>query len=329
MPLSTRRICFLIKKVKPDIVHLHCLNGYFVNVYQLISFLKKNDIKTILTNHAEFMYTANCGITPNCQKWINCMCKNCQKVKEFNGKLSMNRTYKFYRKMFAAFDGFKRIKITNVSPWLNSCSQKSKMFNRFENCCILNPVDETFFKYSTKNPYLSFDLPAKCLKVLFVTASFDNPLKGANKIYRILDELKGECVNFFIISSNNAKTFRAKKGVTLLQNGITQNELADYYHYADCSILLSEKETFSMIVAESLCEGTPVVGFRAGGPETISINAYSLFAEQNDFLTFANYIKKAAKLKADSSIISSKAREKYNRKIIANEYLRIYGSFNR
>ncbi len=34
-----------------------------------------------------------------------------------------------------------------------------------------------------------------------------------------------------------------------------------------------------MVTAESLCCGTPVVGFTAGGPESIAIDAFSNFVE--------------------------------------------------
>ena len=30
---STNKLLRIIKKEKPDVVHLHCLNGYFVNIY--------------------------------------------------------------------------------------------------------------------------------------------------------------------------------------------------------------------------------------------------------------------------------------------------------
>ena len=43
---STNRLIHIIKNEKPDIVHLHCINGYFVNIYRLISWLKSNNIKT-------------------------------------------------------------------------------------------------------------------------------------------------------------------------------------------------------------------------------------------------------------------------------------------
>ena len=59
--LSTTKLIQIIKKEKPDIVHLQCINSSFVNIYRLITYLKNHQIKTILTLHAEFMYTANCG----------------------------------------------------------------------------------------------------------------------------------------------------------------------------------------------------------------------------------------------------------------------------
>ena len=44
---STGRLLHVIRKEKPDIVHLHCLNGFCVNVYQLLNFLAKRNIKTV------------------------------------------------------------------------------------------------------------------------------------------------------------------------------------------------------------------------------------------------------------------------------------------
>ena len=37
---STNKLISIIKKEKPDVVHLQCINGYFVNIYRLISFCK-------------------------------------------------------------------------------------------------------------------------------------------------------------------------------------------------------------------------------------------------------------------------------------------------
>jgi len=50
---STNYLLKIVKKENPDIVHLHCINGYFVNIYKLIKFLNQNNIRTVLTLHGE------------------------------------------------------------------------------------------------------------------------------------------------------------------------------------------------------------------------------------------------------------------------------------
>ena len=37
---STWRIITMLKRIKPDVVHLHCVNAYMVNIYRLLIFLK-------------------------------------------------------------------------------------------------------------------------------------------------------------------------------------------------------------------------------------------------------------------------------------------------
>lgn len=70
---------------------------------------------------------------------------------------------------------------------------------------------------------------------------------------------------------------------------ITDQELlAKYYSMADVTLLTSKKETFSMVTAESLCCGTPVVGFKAGAPEQIAIKEFSEFVEYGDLNSLYN-----------------------------------------
>ena len=38
---STNKLISIIKREQPDVVHLQCINGYFVNIYRLVNWLKK------------------------------------------------------------------------------------------------------------------------------------------------------------------------------------------------------------------------------------------------------------------------------------------------
>ena len=105
--LSTHRLIGYIKKLQPDVVHLHCINGNFVNIYRLIQWLKQSGIPTVLTLHAEFMHTANCVHAYECDKWET-GCGHCPVYRRETGSLLFDRTAASWKWMRRAFDGFER-----------------------------------------------------------------------------------------------------------------------------------------------------------------------------------------------------------------------------
>ncbi len=326
MPLSTLKINRIIKRINPDIVHLHCLNGFFVNVYSLINFLKQNKYNTVLTNHAEFMYTANCGYSLSCEKWKNELCRRCPRVKEFNGKLSLNRTHHFYKIMERAFKDFNNLTITNVSPWLTDRAKIAPIFKSQQNrnFTVLNPViGMGSYRPSIENPYKKYNLLTTTKIVLYVTPDINNPEKGGQLINDIANKLNNNDILFFVKSSTKPQ-FTLGKNIIYIEDQTSTEELYDLYHYANVSLLLSKKETFSMIVAESLCCGTPVVGFKAGGPETITIPKYSSFVENGNINLLATELLKMLNKPIEKGTISKEAKEKYSISKISSQYINIY-----
>lgn len=104
----------------------------------------------------------------------------------------------------------------------------------------------------------------------------------------------------------------------------SQEELARYYAMADVTLLPSKKETFSMVTAESLCCGTPVVGFKAGGPETIALEEYSTFVDYADIDSFENALKNELERKCDAFEISQKAKAMYKNSEMTAGYIEVY-----
>ena len=100
---STRKLISIIKREKPDVVHVHCVNGHVVNIYNIITYLKKSKIKTVLTLHAEFMHTANCGHAYECEKWKT-GCGNCPRNKSVTSSWVFDNTHKSWLKMKKASD---------------------------------------------------------------------------------------------------------------------------------------------------------------------------------------------------------------------------------
>ena len=317
--LSTIKAIRIIKKEKPDIVHLHCLNSNFINIFKIITWLKKNNINTVVTNHAEFFYTANCGYAYECEKYQT-ECGNCPRLKKETKSWLFDGTHRAWVKMKHAFDGFNSLVVVNVSPWLNDRSANSKMLCNFKNITVLNGVDTSVFRYRKNSKSI-------CEKIIFhATANFsDNPYdrKGGSFLIDLARKLEGENVKFLVAGKYSLNS-PVPDNIVLLGSVKDQKKLASYYSDADLVVLTSKKETFSMITAESLCCGTPVVGFKAGGPESISIPEYSNFVEYGDIDALLKATRKFLSLSFDKEKISKEAIEKYSKENMAYKYSEVY-----
>lgn len=310
MHISTYRITKLIKKINPDVVHLHCLNGYFVNIYSLINYLKKNHIKTILTMHADFMMTGGCGYSLDCTKYLTDGCKCCPRVSSYNGKLSLNRTHHFYKKMYNSIKEFKELQVTCVSPWLTSRYKASPIYKDVPISTVLNPVDPIFFKKGVNNPYIYEK------NVLYVTPDIFEPEKGGDQLEEIMQALTD--IHFTIISAK-ARDYKANcNNYTYISGGVDKATLRYYYYFANCVLILSKRETFSMVVAEAQTCGTYVIGYKNGGSETIAYKDLSSFVEPNKMNELINETK--------HNINSPKIRRSlycFDKKTISNEYINL------
>ncbi len=317
---ATNKLIGIIKKEKPDIVHLHCINGFFVNIYRLLEYLKKTKIPTVVTHHAEFMYTGYCAYSFECDKW-KYGCENCPNLDK---NCKVDKTAKAWRKMKKAAQGFKQINSVAVSPWVESRAQISQIFGNYKNSTVLNGIDCDIFKQYNNQTEIKKRLGISEDKkvMIHVTASFANPIKGGKYILDLAKRMGEDVV--IVVVGNAQKTQSVPDNVIIYGRTENQIELAQLYSMADLCVLASHRETFSMPVAESLCCGTPVVGFKAGGPESITIKEYSEFVEYGNVEKLEIAVKNCLELKKFSYEISKKAIEKYNKKGMCNNYLKIY-----
>lgn len=326
--LSTHRVIEFIEHEHPDIIHIQCINGNFVNIYKLIEYLKKSGIPTVLTLHAEFMYTANCGHSFDCDRWKT-GCGNCPRPNEATKSIFFDRTHESFLKMAEAFSGFgSRISVVSVSPWLMERAKESPILSDMKHEVILNGVDTGIFHHSSKNR-VKREHNIENETVLFQATSMfrDRPgdPKGGAFIIDLANRLRDLPVKV-IVAGKYEISGKIPDNMILLGEINDQNLLAEYYSMADITVLTSRRETYSMVCAESLCCGTPVVGFCAGAPEMISIPEYSKFVTYGDMDALERYIKNfiASKKTFSSMEIETRAKEIYSKEIMIRQYEELY-----
>ncbi len=314
--LKWRRI---VVKYAPDVVHIHCPNGFTINLYKVLEYLKKTKIPTVITNHAEFFYTGNCSYADECSGFIT-GCKKCYRFKEKTYSLFFNRTEWAWGKMKSAFEGFEHLKMVLVSPWALTRMKLSPICNQLPAVVIGNGVDTQVFRY--------FDVTNKNIfrkVVLHVTADFsDNENKGGKYVLDLARCCEDEEIDFIVIGKCNLDEPNIPRNMTLLGTIQDQRQLAEYYNAADVTLISSRRETFGMVCVESLCCGTPVVGFKNGGTESIAIPDYTLFAEFGDVEALKSVLMTMLNTEYDKAAISEQACSLYSKERMARSYLNVY-----
>lgn len=329
---QTRKLQGIISKEKPDVVHVHCINGNSFNVYTILSFLASRNIRTVVTNHAEFFYTGSCGHSFTCEKWTqNPGCGNCPNLLFATGSHFLDWTRSAWKAMKGAFDKFDadRIIIASVSPWVKNRALESPIQSRFDHHVVLNGVDTSVFHYYEKeNIYSSIKSDLSRQTVFHATASFDlsdsRSIKGATFLIEIA-KLMPE-VDFVVAAIDYKITGTLPDNILFWGPAKTQVELAKLYSEADCTLLLSKRETFSMPTAESLCCGAPIVGFKAGGPESFAPKEYADFVEYGDINMLCKCLRNRLAQDHDNKVISQYATREFSKENMANRYIDIYKS---
>ena len=321
---TARSVIRKIKQEKVDIVHIHCANGHFINLYKLLKWLKKNKKPTVVTNHAEFFYTGNCDHAYDCDRWMN----GCGKCPRHLSKI--DTTAKWWRKMKACFVDFPQLIVTSVSPWVMERSSASPIMEGVSQRLVLNGANtDVFHIYSNRDVWKDYGIQTQGKRVvLYVTACFygDRPEKGSEHLLRLAAQMAEENV-LFVVAGSYVQGVKVPDNICLLGKISDQTKLAQLYSAADLALITSQRETFSMPVAEALCCGTPIVGFRAGGPESIALEEYCQFVEYGDVLSLAEALRKkwlAYKTEENTTEISLKAFEKYDKKGMAQQYMLLY-----
>ena len=324
---GTKRLIKKIQEYKPDVVHLQCINGCIVDIYKLLRFLGVNSIKTVVTLHAEFMYTGMCGHAYDCMKFTEPNgCHHCPLYKKELHSI-VDNTHLSWKKMKDAFSSFnpENLILTSVSPWVKSRASMSPIVKGFRNEVVLNGLEQDVFKIVSLSEKVSHAFLKDKKLILFVGAKFNQErgnVKGGWHFVELAKRMPQH--QFCIVASTYSDVENLPSNIIFWGRTNGQKELAELYNRADVTVLTSRRETFSMVTAESLCCGTPVVGFKAGGPESIAIPEYSTFVEHGNIDALQTAVEDYLDSDFDPERISHDAHQVYSKERMTESFIRVY-----
>jgi putative colanic acid biosynthesis glycosyltransferase len=278
-PVATRRLIGELERLRPDVVHLHDIHGYFIDIPELCAYLKRSNTATVWTFHCEFMYTGRCGYAMDCERWKT-GCKSCPDLSRYPKTWFFDFADRMYREKRDLFAGFRRLRLAAPSAWLASRMRESMVGDK--------PIDVVPNGLST---HIFRPRDARTLReelgiagrycVLSVGADLMSPRKGGRWVVELAQRFLGEEVVFIMVGVDHMPS-SVPDGVRMLPRVESQDRLAELYSLGDVLLLPSEKETFSMVSAESLACGVPVIGFDSGAPREVAPEGYGSFVPYGD-----------------------------------------------
>jgi len=324
---STMKLLKHIEKIKPDVVHLHNLHNNFINLKMLTSFLSKNKIPTLYTQHDCWGFTGKCGhfTVTDCYRWKT-GCGECPRLKKDNKSWFFDRTHKMVRDKKKWFGSIPKLAVVGVSDWLTEHASKAPVFgNAISFRRIYNWVDLEKFKpliTSTEEKERLLGLKDKFI-ILGVASGWGKD-KGLESFLG-LAKLLPEDMKIVLVG-------RMSSGVILPHNIVhireTHNvdEMVEFYNMADVFVHLSPEETFGMVTAEALACGTPAIVLNCtANPEVVGEGcgyvAESDYAEE--ILTLINEVKSKGKSFFSEKCIAF-ARENFNKEDRIKDYINCY-----
>lgn len=292
---STRATKKFIKKVEeydPDVIHLHNIHGYYVNIEILFDYLKRSNKKVIWTLHDCWAFTGHCAYFDyiGCEKWKT-ICNECSEKKEYPGSLFIDNSKLNFNKKREIFTGVKNMIIVTPSQWLANLVRKSFLK---EYCVkvINNGIDLDIFRPTKSDFKKLHGIDDK--KIILGVASTWEKRKGINyfiKLSSVLDD------SYKIVLVGVTEKQKKELPNNIITIGRTNNvkELAQIYTAAYVFLNPTLEDNFPTTNLEALSCGTNVITFDTGGsPECLKKDC-GIIVEKNSIKNVIEYLNKFEK----------------------------------
>lgn len=272
---DTKKLVKLLKEEAPDIVHLHNLHGYFINLKVLFKYLKESGVQVVWTMHDCWPITGGCAyfLECGCDKWKK-GCNKCSQIDVYPKRYvdKSKREYSFKKKIFTDLD---KLTITTPSNWLAGLVKQSFMKN-YPVKVVYNGIDVDIFKpYGheiNRKTREWLGIPENGKMILGVANVWDER-KRLSALLKLAVDLKDSHASVVIVGLSEKQKAALPAGIIGITRTQNQEQLARIYSAADVFVSTSVEESFSLVVGEAMASGTPIVCVDGGGcSELVSDN---------------------------------------------------------
>ena len=265
---ATKRLLARLEEIQPDVVHLHNLHGYYVNVEMLFNWLANHKCKVEWTLHDCWAFTGHCAYFSyvKCSQWkdhcaYSSPCSQLNTYPKTFSKVSCLWNFEEKSRLFNLVP-VERMKLITPSQWLADLVGGS-FLKDFPVEVRHNTIDTDVFKPTPSDFRERYGIGDRFM--ILGVASPWTERKGLADFVRLAEELdSGKCV-IVLVGLSEKQIKELPKSIVGLTRTDSREELAGIYSTADVFFNPTTEDNFPTVNLEAEACGTSVVTYDTGG----------------------------------------------------------------
>lgn len=265
---ATGQLVRAILAEKPDVIHLHNIHGYYLNLPLLFQFLKEYDHPVVWTLHDCWAFTGHCAYFSyaGCSKWQT-GCSHCPQKGAYPASKLADASKKNYLQKKQLFTGLNRVTLVTPSNWLAQLTRQS-FLKGYPVQVVPNGIDLNTFRPTGGNFAGSLGLAGK--KIVLGVANIWEPRKGLPDFLKLAQLLPGN-YRIVLVGLTAEQCRNLPPNVTGVTRTDNIHQLAELYTAAEVYVNLTYEDNYPTTNLEAIACGTPVITYNTGGsPESVA-----------------------------------------------------------
>ena len=320
---STKKMVNRLKIVKPDIIHMHNIHGYYLNYPILFKYLREEfEGKIIWTFHDCWPLTGHCPYftIKKCDRWKK-QCHKCPNKNNYPISWFIDASEYNYKLKKKIFTNLENMIITTPSQWMKDNIEQS-FFKDMNTVVVPNGIDLNMFYPREKcDAVQKYNIP-KHKKMILGVASIWEERKGLSTFINLAKEVQENYV-IVLVGLNRHQVKQMLPNMIGIERTENQNDLAELYSRADVFLNPSEEESFSLVTIEAMACGTPVVALDSSAVKELVNEKNGVVLHEPNIKDYLNAISICGKKKKNAKDICESV-QKYSSKNMTDAILNIY-----
>ena len=305
-----------IDELRPDIVHLHNIHGYYLNYEVLFDYLARTGLPVVWTLHDCWPFTGHCAYfdSANCSRWQT-GCFDCPLKAQYPASRVFDRSRQNYIDKLRAFTRLSDLHIVGVSQWVKDTVAQS-FLKDYPAYVIRNGIEPRPLDDVAREP-----------KLLLGCASVWDERKGLKSFFELRRMLPAD-YRIVLIGLTPSQIRNLPAGIEGHQRISDRASLRQWFQRAAVFVNPSVSENLPVTNLEVQDCGTPVVCYDSGGMrETVSPRS-GIVVPQGDIDALAAAIRRVTLSPESFSAEDCRrnVRENFDSAVNYRAYIQLYES---